>query len=83
MFPNPMYDEIIQSFNPQIKLKFSDLLLLHITNRSKGESLFDYQANSPCLVLSLILVTTVLYKALTRVVKLKSAGDRRYRQLLP
>ena len=42
----------------------SHLLPLHISYRSSGEKLLKYQANSSCMILSLILVTTLFYKVL-------------------
>ena len=42
----------------------SHLLSLFISYRSSGEKLIKYQANSSCVIMSVILMTTLLYKAL-------------------
>ena len=41
----------------------SHLLALFISYRSSGEKLMKYQGNSSCLIVSVILMTTVFYKA--------------------
>ena len=42
----------------------SNLLSLFIFYRSSGEKLIKYQANSSCVVMAIILMTTLFYKAL-------------------
>ena len=42
----------------------SHLLPLFISYRSSGEKLIKYQANSSCVIMSVILMTTLFYKAL-------------------
>ena len=42
----------------------SHLLPLFISYRSSGEKLIKYRANSSCVIMSVILMTTLLYKAL-------------------
>ena len=42
----------------------SHLLHLFISYRSRGEKLIKYQANSSCVIMSVILMTTLFYKAL-------------------
>ena len=42
----------------------SHLLLLFISYRSSGEKLIKYQANSSRVIMSVILMTTLFYKAL-------------------
>ena len=42
----------------------SQLLPLFIFYRSSGEKLIKYQANSSCVIMSVILITTLFYKAL-------------------
>ena len=43
---------------------FNPLVLpLFISYRSSWEKLIKYQANSSCVIISLILMTTVFYKA--------------------
>ena len=54
-------------FNPlnlKIKIWIFLLLPLFISYRSNGEKLIKYQANSSCMIMSVILMTTLLYKAL-------------------
>ena len=43
----------------------SHLLLLFISYKSSGEKLIKYQADSSCVIMSVILMTTLFYKALT------------------
>ena len=52
------------SFKPEDQNLNSRLLLLFISYRSSEESLIKYQANSSCVIMSVILMTTLLYKAL-------------------
>ena len=42
----------------------SPLLALFISYRSSGEKLIKYQANSSCVIMSVILMTTLSYKTL-------------------
>ena len=42
----------------------SHLLPLFISYRTSGEKLIKYQANSSCMIMSVILMTTLFYKAL-------------------
>ena len=42
----------------------SHLLPIFIFYRSSGEKLTKFQANSPCLIMSVILMTTLFYKAI-------------------
>ena len=42
----------------------SQLLSLLISYRSSEEKLIKYQANSSCVIMSVILITTLFYKAL-------------------
>ena len=42
----------------------SHLLPLLISYRSSGEKLIKYQANSSCVIMSVILMTILFYKAL-------------------
>ena len=42
----------------------SQLLSLLISYRSSGEKLIKYQANSSCVIMFVILITTLFYKAL-------------------
>ena len=42
----------------------SHFLPLLISNRSSGEKVIEYQANSSCVIMSVILMTTLFYKAL-------------------
>ena len=44
--------------------QFSSVLPLFISYRSSGEKLIKYQANSSCVIMSVILMTTLFYKAL-------------------
>ena len=37
---------------------------LFISSRSSGEKLIKYQANSSCVIMSIILITNLFYKAL-------------------
>ena len=42
----------------------SHLLSVHVFNRSSGENLLKYQLHSSSVIMSLILMTTLFYKAL-------------------
>ena len=46
------------------KFEFS-FVALFISYRSSGEKLIKYQENSSCVIMSVILTTTLFYKALT------------------
>ena len=50
--------------NSKIKIWKSRLLPLFISYRSSGEKLRKYQANSSCVIMSVILMTTLFYKTL-------------------
>ena len=50
--------------NPYIKIQNSHLLPLYVFNRSSGENLLKYQLYSSWVIMSLILMTTLFYKAL-------------------
>ena len=52
------------SFKPEDQNFNSHLLLLFISYRSSEERLIKYQANSSCVIMSVILMTTLFYKAL-------------------
>ena len=52
------------TFKPLDQDLNSRLLLLFISYRSSGEKLIRYQANSSCVIMSVILMTTLFYKAL-------------------
>ena len=55
----------IKPLNPKIKIWILIILLpLFISYRSSGEKLIKYQANSSCVIMSVILMTTLFYKAL-------------------
>ena len=56
---------VLNPLNPKIDiiLKFH-LLSLFISYRSSGEKLINYQANLSCVIMSVILMTTLFYKAL-------------------
>ena len=57
----------IQAFSlskPQDQNLNSRLLPQFISYRSSGEKLIKYQANSSCVIISVILMITVFYKAL-------------------
>ena len=51
-------------FKPKDQTLNSHLLPLFISHRSSGKKLTKYQANSSCVIMSLILMTTLFYKAL-------------------
>ena len=52
------------SFKPEDQNLNSHLFPLFISYRSSGERLIKYQANSSCVIMSVILMTTLFYKAL-------------------
>ena len=55
-------DEVGLTFNPWDQNLNSHLLSLFISYRSSGEKLIKYQANSSCVITSVILMTTLFYK---------------------
>ena len=52
------------TFKPYDQNLNSHLLPLFISYGSSGEKLIKYQANSSCVIMSVILMTTLFYKAL-------------------
>ena len=60
---------LFNPLNPKIKNLNSHLLPIFISYGSSGEKLIKHQANSPCMIMSVILMTTLFYKAL------KSQGE--------
>ena len=52
------------TFKPEDQNLNSHLLPLFISYRSGGERLIKYQVNSSCVTISVILMTTLFYKAL-------------------
>ena len=60
---NPRCEEVYP-LNPKIKNLNSHLLPLFISYRGSGKKLIKYQANSSCVIKSIILMTTLFYKAL-------------------
>ena len=52
------------TFIPQDQKLNSHLLPLFISYKSRGKKLIKYQANSPCVIMPVILMTTLSYKAL-------------------
>ena len=50
--------------SPKIKKLNSHFLSLFISYRSSGKKLIKYQVNSSCVIMSVILMTTLFYKAL-------------------
>ena len=64
VIPLPCIFKTLLNINPKIKILNSHLLLLFIPYRSGGEKLIKHQANSSCVIMSLILMTTLFYKAL-------------------
>ena len=53
-------EQCFNPLNPKIKL-----LPLFISYRSSGQKLVKYQANSSCVIMSVILMTTLFYYSLT------------------
>ena len=51
-------------FKPKDQNLNSHLLPLFISYRSSGEKIIKYQANLSCVIMSIILITTLFYKAL-------------------
>ena len=54
---NPLNPKIIINWN-------SHLLPLFISYRSSGEKLINYRANTSCVIMSVILMSILFYKAL-------------------
>ena len=52
------------SFKPVDQNLNSHLLLLFISYRSSEEKVIKYQANSSCVIMSVIVMTTLFYKVL-------------------
>ena len=50
-------------FKPYDQNLKSHMLVLFISYRCSGENLIKYQANSSCVIMSVILMTTLFYKA--------------------
>ena len=50
--------------NPKIKIWILICCPVFLSYRSSGEKLIKYQANSSCVIMSVILMTTLFYKAL-------------------
>ena len=59
------WSESVNRLNPnKHQNSNSRLLPLFIFYRSSGEKLIKYQATSSCVIMSVILMTTLFYKAL-------------------
>ena len=59
------WSESVNRLNPnKHQNSNSRLLPLFIFYRSSGEKLIKYQATSSCVIISVILITTLFYKAL-------------------
>ena len=59
------WSESVNRLNPnKHQNSNSPLLPLFIFYRSSGEKLIKYQATSSCVIMSVILMTTLFYKAL-------------------
>ena len=58
------YSEEPNSLNPNIKIQILTCPSLYVVNRSSGENLLKYQWDLSCVIMSLILMTTLFYKAL-------------------
>ena len=61
---DPLFNPLVQIRSKQGQNLNSHLLPLFISYRSSGEKLIKYQANSSCVIMSLILMTTLFYKTL-------------------
>ena len=53
----------LKPFKPEDQNLNSHLLPLFIFFRSSGEKLIKYLGNSSCVIMSIILMTTLFYKA--------------------
>ena len=49
--------------NPNIKIQILNLLSLYVFSGSSGENLLKYQLDASCVIMSLILMNTLFYKA--------------------
>ena len=58
------YSKEPNSVNPSIKIQILTCSSLYVVNRSSGENLLKYQLDLSCVIMSLILMTTLFYKAL-------------------
>ena len=63
-FHNYTVRHVFNPLNHKIKNLNSHLLPLFISYRSSGEKLIKYQANSFCVIIVVILMTTLFHKAL-------------------
>ena len=54
----------LQPFKPSHQNSNSYLLSLRVFSGCSGENLLKYQLDSPCVIMSIILMTTLFYKAL-------------------
>ena len=57
---------LLNPLNPNIKIQILIKLILlsrYVFNRSSGENLLKYRLDSSCVIMSLILMTTLFYKA--------------------
>ena len=57
-------ENIFNHLNPTIKIWILICCPIFISYRSSGKKLIKYQANSSCVIMSVILMTTLFYKAL-------------------
>ena len=57
-------DDLPGPFKPQDHNLNSHLLPLFVSYRSNGEKFIKYQVNSSCVIMFVILITTLFYKAL-------------------
>ena len=57
-------DDLPGPFKPLDQNLNSHLLPLFVSYRSNGEKLIKYQVNSSCVIMFVILITTLFYKAL-------------------
>ena len=60
----PIRYRALYPLNPEDQNLNSHLLALFISYRSSEERLIKYQANSSCVIMFVILMTTLFYKAL-------------------
>ena len=57
-------DDLPGPFKPSNQNLHSHLLPLFVSYRSNGEKLIKYQVNSSCVIMFVILITTLFYRAL-------------------
>ena len=57
-------DDLPGPFKHQDQNLNSHLLPLFVSYRSNGEKFIKYQVNSSCVIMFVILITTLFYKAL-------------------